>query len=164
MPDPLSSSVFARAASASACVSSTVTRCTSACARVRPPMRRAATRASAAARVRASSGTGAAGSIIATSVCPAVTRSPGRLSMRSTRPDTGADTTNRRRSRVSPSSSTVTRNGAAHDGREDSTSMIVGASAVQTDQRPRESTMPRHDTIDSTTHRLLIDCSLIPSP
>ena len=60
--------------------------------------------------VRASSSGGASARTRATT-WPRFTRSPGSSSIRSTRPDTGADTMNRSRTRVTPSSSTVTTNG-----------------------------------------------------
>ena len=84
-------------------------RCSS--ARARPSAALAlSTPASASARVRASSSGGASARTRATT-WPRFTRSPGSSSIRSTRPDTGADTTNRSRTRVTPSSSTVTTSG-----------------------------------------------------
>ena len=63
--------------------------------------------ACACARVRASSRCGRAGSTMATRVSPAVTRSPARTGERRAVPAIGAATSNRSRTRVSPSASIV---------------------------------------------------------
>ena len=71
----------------------------------------ACARAVSSARVRASSSAGATGWKVASRVRFARTGSPGSSSIRSTRPATGAETTKRSRTRVSPSSSSVTWSG-----------------------------------------------------
>ena len=73
--------------------------------------RAASTAAVSSARVRGSSSGDSAGTSRTTTVLPRTTGSPGSSSIRCRRPATGADTTNRSRTRVSPSSSIVTRRG-----------------------------------------------------
>ena len=95
------------------------------CARPRPappspwPVPEAASaacaRAVSSARVRASSSAGDTGWKVASRLRLARTGSPGSSSIRSTRPATGAETTKRSRTRVSPSSSSVTCEGARGD-------------------------------------------------
>ena len=75
---------------------------------VRRPHARHRPRRPAPTCTRGSSSGAAAGVRRATTVLPRTTRSPGSSSMRSSRPMTGADTTKRSRTRVSPSSSIVT--------------------------------------------------------
>src|SRR5688572_6682352 len=70
--------------------------------------RDASTAASSSPRVRGSSSGASAVVSRATIVLPLTTGSPGSSSMRCRRPETGADTTNLSRTRVSPSSSSVT--------------------------------------------------------
>ena len=107
---PIFSRFLARSRSSSACWL-----CTRTCSRrafaCSSSAAAALTRDCASARVLESSSDAAAGANVAMTVWLATTRSPGRSSIRRTRPATGADTTNRSRTRVRPSWSSVSDSG-----------------------------------------------------
>ncbi len=147
------SSLRSRARSALARSSDARARCSSAWARPTAP-RAVSTAASASARVRASSSGGASACTRAITVLPRTTASPGSRSMRSTRPDTGADTTKRSCTRVSPSSSTVTTSGP-RDTWPTSTVMACGHSATASSASTRAA---------PSRNRRLISKRHIPTP